>query len=327
MRRGDLLEGKSPLLTINFLRRPQLSTSLARITSPRRFKPWPYLLIAPSLIALGIILGFPVYKLISLSFERYGLAEIIAGKGTFIGLENYRETLKDPEFWRILRRTLLFTFGMVSVSIVVGGWLAHLMVKMHPGIRKALNGVLILVWAMPQLVSISVWRWLFSFDFSIVTALINSLGFEMDNHNYFVNTFSGFMIIGGCVAWGALPFITISIYAALTQVPRDLIEAAEIDGANSRQVFRNIILPMLLPVYIILISLSTIWDFQVFSHIWIFLDSRPSAEYYTMAIYAFQKSFGLSEYGMGAAISLIMIFALIGVTGYYLRQMMRMGDE
>lgn len=327
MRRGDLLEGKSPLLTINFLRRPQLSTSLARITSPRRFKPWPYLLIAPSLIALGIILGFPVYKLISLSFERYGLAEIIAGKGTFIGLENYRETLKDPEFWRILRRSLLFTFGMVSVSIVVGGWLAHLMVKMHPGLRRVLNGVLILVWAMPQLVSISVWRWLFSFDFSIVTALINSLGFEMDNHNYFVNTFSGFMIIGGCVAWGALPFITISIYAALTQVPKDLIEAAEIDGANSRQVFRNIILPMLLPVYIILISLSTIWDFQVFSHIWIFLDSRPSAEYYTMAIYAFQKSFGLSEYGMGSAISLIMIFALIGVTGYYLRQMMRMGDE
>lgn len=327
MRRGDLLEGKSPLLTINFLRRPQLSTGLARITSPRRFKPWPYLLIAPSLIALGIILGFPVYKLISLSFERYGLAEIIAGKGTFIGLENYRETLKDPEFWRILRRSLLFTFGMVSVSIVVGGWLAHLMVKMHPGLRRVLNGVLILVWAMPQLVSISVWRWLFSFDFSIVTALINSLGFEMDNHNYFVNTFSGFMIIGGCVAWGALPFITISIYAALTQVPKDLIEAAEIDGANSRQVFRNIILPMLLPVYIILISLSTIWDFQVFSHIWIFLDSRPSAEYYTMAIYAFQKSFGLSEYGMGSAISLIMIFALIGVTGYYLRQMMRMGDE
>ncbi|CAB4876729.1 unannotated protein [freshwater metagenome] len=300
---------------------------MARISNARRFKPWPYLLIAPSLIALGLILGFPVYKLISLSFERYGLAEIIAGEGVFVGLENFKETFTDPEFWNILKRTLFFTLGMVSVSIVVGAWLAHLMVKMHPGIRYVLNTVLILVWAMPQLVSISVWRWIFSFDFSIVTAVINSMGFEMDNHNYFVNTFSGFLIIGGCVAWGALPFITISIYAALTQVPKDLIEAAEIDGANPRQVFRNIIFPMLLPIYIILISLSIIWDFQVFSHIWIFLDSRPSAEYYTMAIYAFQKSFGLSEYGMGAAISLIMIFALVGVTGYYLRQMMRMGDE
>jgi len=304
-----------------------LSNGQSIISRPRKLKPWPYLLITPSLIALGIILGYPIFKLFSLSLERYGLTEIIAGKGVFVGLDNFREILTDKEFWIILERTLAFTFGMVAISIIVGVWLAHLMLNMHPKIRNALNLVLILVWAMPQLVSISVWRWLFSFDFSIVTELINNLGFEMDNHNYFVNTISGFLIIGGCVAWGALPFITISIYAALTQVPKDLIEAAEIDGANSRQVFRNIIFPMLLPVYVILISLSTIWDFQVFSHIWIFLDSRPSADYYTIAIYAFQKSFGLSEYGKGAAISIVMIIALIGVTGYYMRQMMKMGDE
>ena len=279
------------------------------------------------MLALGLILVFPIYKLISLSFQKYGLSEIIAGKGTNVGFQNFTDTLSDLEFWRILERTLIFTAGMVAVSVVVGAWVAHLMVKMNPIIRNILNGVLILVWAMPQLVSISVWRWLFSFNFSIVTSVINSLGFNMDNHNYFVNSFSGFMIIGGCVAGGALPFITISIYAALTQVPKELLEAAEIDGANARQVFRNITLPLLLPVYVILISLSVIWDFQVFSHIWIFLDSRPSSEYYTIAIYAFQKSFGLSEYGMGAAISLIMIMTLISITGYYLRQMMKMGKE
>ena len=281
----------------------------------RKKNPWPYLLVSPSLFALGIILCYPIYKLIRLSFEKYGLSEIIAGKGTFVGLQNFADTFTDPEFWKILERTIFFTGGMVLVSVVVGAWLAHLMLNMSPILRNILNGVLILVWAMPQLVSISVWRWMFSFNFSIVTAVINSLGFEMDNHNYFVNTFSGFLIIGGCVAWGALPFITISIYADLTQVP------------NSRQVFRTIIFPILLPVYIIIISLSVIWDFQVFSHIWIFLDSRPSSEYYTIAIYAFQKSFGLSEYGMGAAISLIMILTLITITGYYLRQMMKMGSE
>jgi N,N'-diacetylchitobiose transport system permease protein len=304
-----------------------LSIGQSSISRPRKFKPWPYLLITPSLIALGLILGYPIFKLFSLSFERYGLSEIIAGKGVFIGLGNFSEILTDKDFWTILERTLFFTFGMVAVSIIVGAWLAHLMLKMNSKIRNVLNLVLILVWAMPQLVSISVWRWLFSFEFSIITEIINNLGFNLENHNYFVNTISGFLIIGGCVAWGALPFITISIYAALTQVPKDLIEAAEIDGANSRQVFRHIIFPMLLPVYVILISLSTIWDFQVFSHIWIFLDSRPSAEYYTIAIYAFQKSFGLSEYGKGAAISIIMILALIGVTGYYMRRMMKMGDE
>ena len=304
-----------------------MSIGQSNISRPRKIKPWPYLLVTPSLVALGLILGYPVIKLFSLSLERYGLSEIIAGKGVFVGLGNFSEILTDKDFWTILERTLFFTFGMVAVSMIVGAWLAHLMLNMHSKIRNVLNLVLILVWAMPQLVSISVWRWLFSFEFSIITEIINNLGFNMDKHNYFVNTVSGFLIIGGCVAWGALPFITISIYAALTQVPQDLIEAAEIDGANPRQVFRNIIFPMLLPVYVILISLSTIWDFQVFSHIWIFLDSRPSAEYYTIAIYAFQKSFGLSEYGKGAAISIVMIVALIGVTGYYLRQMMKMGDE
>ena len=304
-----------------------MSIGQSNISRPRKIKPWPYLLVTPSLVALGLILGYPVIKLFSLSLERYGLSEIIAGKGVFVGLGNFSEILTDKDFWTILERTLFFTFGMVAVSMIVGAWLAHLMLNMHSKIRNVLNLVLILVWAMPQLVSISVWRWLFSFEFSIVTEVINRLGFDMDKHNYFVNTLSGFLIIGGCVAWGALPFITISIYAALTQVPQDLIEAAEIDGANPRQVFRNIIFPMLLPVYVILISLSTIWDFQVFSHIWIFLDSRPSAEYYTIAIYAFQKSFGLSEYGKGAAISIVMIVALIGVTGYYMRQMMKMGDE
>jgi len=304
-----------------------LSIGQSNISRPRKIKPWPYLLVTPSLVALGLILGYPIIKLFSLSLERYGLSEIIAGKGVFVGLGNFSEILTDKDFWTILERTLFFTFGMVAVSMIVGAWLAHLMLNMNPKIRNVLNLVLILVWAMPQLVSISVWRWLFSFEFSIITEIINNLGFNMDKHNYFVNTVSGFLIIGGCVAWGALPFITISIYAALTQVPQDLIEAAEIDGANPRQVFRNIIFPMLLPVYVILLSLSTLWDFQVFSHIWIFLDSRPSAEYYTIAIYAFQKSFGLSEYGKGAAISIVMIVALIGVTGYYLRQMMKMGDE
>lgn len=304
-----------------------MSIGQLSISRSRKFKPWPYLLITPSLIVLAVILGYPIFKLFSLSLERYGLPEIIAGEGVFVGFGNFTEILMDKEFWTILERTLFFTFGMVAISIIVGAWLAHLMLNMHSKLRFALNLVLILVWAMPQLVSISVWRWLFSFEFSIVTEVINRLDFNMDKHNYFVNTLSGFLIIGGCVAWGALPFITISIYAALTQVPKDLIEAAEIDGANSRQVFRNIIFPMLLPVYVILISLSTIWDFQVFSHIWIFLDSRPSSEYYTIAIYAFQKSFGLSEYGKGAAISIVMILALIGVTGYYMKQMMKMGAE
>ena len=288
---------------------------------------WPYLLIAPSLFIILLILGFPVFRLITLSFQKFGLEEIISGVPVWLGFENFRELLADPEFWVVLRRTFIFTFGMVAVSIIVGAWLAHLMVRMNSAIRWVLNTTLILVWAMPALVGISVWKWMFSYEFSIITSTINRLGFDFAQRNWFTNTFSGFSIIGGIVAWGAVPFITISIYAALTQVPKELLEAAAIDGANPRQIFRAVIFPILLPIYVILISLSIIWDFQVFTQIWIVLDNRPPSEYYTMAIYAFEKSFGLSEYGMGAAIALLMIFSLLGVTWFYIRKMVQIGDS
>jgi N,N'-diacetylchitobiose transport system permease protein len=290
-------------------------------------KLWPYLLIAPALAIILLILGFPVFRLITLSFQKYGLEEIISGIPVWVGLENFRTLLSDPEFWIVLRRTFIFTFGMVFVSIVVGAWLAHLMLRMNAVLRLLLNTTLILVWAIPALVGISIWKWMFSYEFSIITSTINRLGFDFAQRNWFTNTFSGFSIIGAIVVWGAVPFITISIYAALTQVPKELLEAAAIDGANSRQIFRSIIFPILLPIYVILISLSIIWDFQVFTQIWVVLDNRPAAEYYTMAIYAFEKSFGLSEYGLGAAIALLMIFSLLGVTWFYIRKMVQIGDS
>ena len=287
---------------------------------------WPYLLIAPALFTILLILGYPVGRLITLSFQKFGLEEIISGKTVWVGLKNYSTLLADPEFWVVLKRTFLFTVGMVGGSILIGGFLAHMMVRMHTIVRNALNSVLIMVWAIPALVGISIWKWMFSYEFSIITSTINKLGIDFPQRNWFTSPLSGFMIIGGIVVWGAIPFITISVYAALTQVPKDLIEAAEIDGANQRQILRHVVLPILLPVYFILISLSVIWDFQVFTQIWIVLDGRPSDEYFTMAIYAFEKSFGLSEYGMGAAIAILMILALLGVTWYYIRKMIAIGE-
>ena len=80
---------------------------------------WPYLLIAPSLFIILLILGFPVFRLITLSFQKFGLEEIISGVPVWLGFENFRELLADPEFWVVLRRTFIFTFGIVAVSIVL----------------------------------------------------------------------------------------------------------------------------------------------------------------------------------------------------------------
>jgi N,N'-diacetylchitobiose transport system permease protein len=280
-------------------------------------------LLAPALTVVGLILGYPILKLFELSFQNYGIEEILFGGAEFAGLSNYESVLSDPEFWQVLLRTLIFTAYAVAGSIALGAFLAHAMLRMSPKLRVAVNAVMIIVWATPQLVAISVWRWMFSYDFSVISSLIRNFGVDFPNTNWFVNPVVGFGIIGLVVIWGAIPFITISLYAALTQIPKDFVEAAELDGASKFQVFRMIYLPLLMPVYIILISLSVIWDFQVFAHIWVMLEFRPDPQYYTMAVYAFQTSFGISEYGRGSAIAVVIVFILLLATVYYLRKMIQ----
>jgi N,N'-diacetylchitobiose transport system permease protein len=120
--------------------------------------------------------------------------------------------------------------------------------------------------------------------------------------------------------------VTITVYAGLAQVPKELLEAAAIDGAKPWSVFREVTLPLLMPIFVILTSLSIIWDFQVFQQIWVMLDSRPSSDYYTMAIYAFHQSFQISEYGLGAAIAVVMVGFMFVATLVYLRQMLKTGE-
>ena len=122
------------------------------------------------------------------------------------------------------------------------------------------------------------------------------------------------------------PFVTITVFAGLAQVPQELLEAASIDGAKPWSVFREVTMPLLKPIFVILISLSIIWDFQVFQQIWIMLDQRPTSDYYTMAIYAFSQSFRLSEYGLGSAIAVVMVLFMFLATTIYLRQMLRAGE-
>lgn len=305
-----------------------MATNLEQVyIAKHRRNIWPYFLLAPATAVILLILGFPVYRLITLSFQKYGLEEIVSGKQVWVGFTNFAKLLRDSDFWLILLKTFVFTISMVFFTISIGASIAHLMLRMHKAIRWSLNSILIMVWAMPALVGISIWKWMFSFEFSIITATINRLGFDFDQRNWFTNSISGFSIIGAIVVWGAIPFVTISIYAALTQVPKEILESAALDGANRSQIFRSIILPILIPIYVILISLSIIWDFQVFTQIWIMLDGRPAKEYYTMSIYAFEQSFGQSEYGLGAAIAIFMIIALLGVTWFYIKKMVEIGDS
>jgi N,N'-diacetylchitobiose transport system permease protein len=283
--------------------------------------------VLPAFAVIVAVLGYPLYQLVVLSFQQYGLFELLQHKGTWIGLANYSEILHDREFWRVLVRTIVFTAVTVSLTMVLGTLIALLLRSLGGFMRLLITTGLVLVWAMPPVVSVNIWTWMVDYEFGVANWTLSRLGLDyFDHHDWFVNPLEGFTVIGAIVVWGAIPFVAITLFAGLTQVPRDLIEAASIDGSNAFRIFRDITLPILKPIFVILTSLSVIWNFQVFSQIWIIRNARPESDYFLMSIYSFVTSFSISQYGLGSAIALVMVLVMLVVTFVYIRQMVRIGE-
>jgi N,N'-diacetylchitobiose transport system permease protein len=287
----------------------------------------PYALLAPSLLVIAAVLGYPLYQLIALSFQKYGLFELIAHKGEWVGLDNYSKIFHDRQFWTVLLRTAGFTGFTVGSTMVLGTLIALLLAQLGSFMRLLITTGLVLVWAMPPVVSVNIWTWMVDYEFGVANWTLSRMGLGyFDHHDWFVSPWEGFAVITAIVVWGAIPFVAITIYAGLTQVPRELVEAASIDGSSAFRIFRDITLPLLKPIFVILASLSVIWNFQVFSQIWIIRGNRPESDYFVMGIYSFVTSFGVSQYGLGSAIAVVTVVVLLAVTFDYIRQMVRIGE-
>jgi N,N'-diacetylchitobiose transport system permease protein len=287
----------------------------------------PYLLLLPTIAVIFGVLAYPLYWLGRISFEHYGLAELIAHRGTWTGLDNYRHILGDAEFWRIALRTVVFTVVNVGLTMVLSTLIALLLVRMGAIMRLLLTVGLVWVWATPTIVGIAVWRWMVDFEFGVFNYAVSKLGIvDLIHYNWFDNPLTGFAVITAVVVWGAIPFAAITIYAAFSQVPQELVEAAEVDGARAWDVFWRVTVPLVKPILIIVTSLSIIWDFQVFQQVFVMLEFRPGTDYYLLSVYAFIESFKVSQYGLGAAIAVVMVLFMLAATFVYVREMVRISE-
>jgi N,N'-diacetylchitobiose transport system permease protein len=287
----------------------------------------PYALVAPVVIVIAVVLGYPLYWLAKLSTERYGLFELIQHKGVSIGLKNYGSVLHDSVFWQTLLRTVIFTVANVSLTIVIGMALALLLVRVSAWVRIVLSSGLVLVWSMPIVVAVQVFYWMTNYQNGVVNYVLTQLHVgDFSQHDWYATTFSQLSIVTVLIVWGALPFVVITLYAGLAQVPRDLIEAAEVDGAQPWRIFRDITLPILRPILLILISLSIIWDFGVFTQPYLLIgQSKITTGNYLMSIYLFEEGFLRSDFGRGAAISILMLLIVAVLSVVYVRKMVRIG--
>jgi N,N'-diacetylchitobiose transport system permease protein len=288
----------------------------------------PYLLVLPVVIAIGAILGYPIYSLGRLSLQQYGLFELIQHKGKYIGLHNFGLVLHDPVFWHTLFRTIVFTIVNVGLTIVGGTLIALLLVRVSTWARLLLSSGLVLVWAMPQVVAVQVWNWMTNFQNGVISYVLTELRFgDYFHHNWYGSTFSQLGMVTALVVWGALPFVAITVFAALSQVPKDLIEAAEIDGARTFRVFFDVTMPFIKPLLLILTSLSILWDFGVFTQPFLLIGQpHLNPGNYLMGVYLYEEGYLKTDFGRGAAISILMLVIVAVLSVIYVRRMVRMGD-
>src|SRR5687768_10747179 len=302
-------------------RRPSALRRVARASVP-------YLLILPVIVVITAILGYPLYRLVTLSFQRYGLPELIQRTGVWIGFDNYTSVLRDDVFWDVLLRTVVFTAATVGLTIGLGTLLAFLLIRVSAWVRVLLTAGLVLAWSMPAVVAVQVWFWMTNFQNGILNYVLTELGVgDYAQHDWYETSFSKLAMVTLLIVWGAIPFVTITVYAGLAQVPRELVEAAEIDGAGPLRVFRDVTFPILKPIFLILTSLSIIWDFGVFTQPYLLIgSSHVDSTNYLMGVYVFIEGYAHSDFGRGAAISLLMLVMVAALSVFYVRRMVKMGE-
>lgn len=288
----------------------------------------PYLLVAPTIVGTAYLLAYPLVRNLLISFQKFGIAQLIRGGADFVGIDNYRQILSDDKFWGVVGRTFVFTAINVALIMVLATLVALLIGALGKWMRFAVMGGLVVAWAIPVIAATTVFQWLFQSQLGVVNWVLVALGFEhFDGKAWFADGNSTFAIIVLLIVWQSVPFAALTLYAAITTVPRELHESAQIDGAGSVKTFWLITFPILRPMFGLILCLEVIWVFKCFVQIWAISQGGPGDATLTLPVYAYQIAQSLNRYDLGAAISMVTVLILAVVLLAYFRQMFKEEGE
>ncbi|MFG1696479.1 carbohydrate ABC transporter permease [Nonomuraea sp. NPDC049309] len=295
----------------------------------------PYLLLVPGLLVIAGLLLYPMVQLGVMAFQKVGLAQIRGSRpAEWVGLENFEKILSNDIFWSALRNTVVFAAVAVSMTLIVGTAVGVLLNRL--GKKMSLFVVIgcMFAWAVPPVAQGVVWRSLFDAESGIVNwaldLLPDWLAAPPDGQSSWTgtpwlnDTVPLYIALVVCVVWAGFPFIAVSVLAGLKGIPHELYEAARVDGSGAWHTFRKITLPMLKPVFAVLTVLSIIWDFKVFSQLYVLMNGPTNRDGFNLSMYAVAEAFRPPQkLGTGAAISVVLTIILLIVTVVYVRQIVK----
>lgn len=302
--------------------------SVSQMVRSRRTKLAPWMLLAPATLMVAVALGYPLVRQTIMSFQHFGLAQQFGQPAEWAGLSNYTTILTDPYFWSVFVKSVLFCLWTAGLTMILGTAFAVLMLRMNVVVRAIFNTTLIVVWAMPLLASLTVWQWLVDARSGLLNYFLTSIGLtNFDNFSWLGDNYWSFYLIASAVIiWASLPLVAITVYAALAQVPPDVLEASEIDGASTFQQITRIMLPMIGPVVSLIGVLQVIWDLRVFTQIYVLQQAGGIAsETNLLGTYVYETGIAHGDYGMASALAMIILALTLILTARYLQMLYRQG--
>lgn len=273
-------------------------------------------LLLPAAIAVFGVIIYPMFRTLLVSLFQVNSA--LATVTPFVGLGNYAHVLSDPQFWASLGRTLYFTLVSTALELVLGLAVAGLLnAKLKA--RWLFRTIVVIPWAIPTIVNAAMWKGIYNAQYGALNALLTQLGIIKDYQVWLGDPTLALNMVILADVWKTVPLVAFFLLAGLTSIPTELYEAAKLDRASWPRIFRSIVLPMLVPSISIVLVLRTVEAFKVFDIIYAMTRGGPVNGTSTVAYFAYQTAFSDQNFGVGSALSYIIVIIILALSTIYLR--------
>lgn len=271
-------------------------------------------MVSPTLVLLLAFLVIPAFYVGWLSFttSTYGR------ESTFVGFANYVQLFGDRIFWRAFWNTFFLVNAIVYVEVALGLGLAVLLSAPMRG-KALIIAVILAPYAITESSGIVMWRYMFEPDVGMVSQLVGRMG--LPQLEWSTQPVATLFLAGTIAVWHHLPFTFLILYAALTTVPKDVLEASRIDGASDWQQFRLITLRLIMPAILIAVLFRYIFAIRTFAEVWLLTEGGPARLSEVLAIYLYREVFKYHQFGVAAATGWVMLLMSLGIAIPYLRRM------
>jgi len=308
--------------------------SEGKYSSPRRFlHEWrgdvginqlAFLLNIPTIVIMLLLIAYPLGYAFYLSVHQVTMSTLRSGNPPFVGLQNYLTVLSDPLFLTTLGRTLLMGAISVFLMLAIGLFVAIGMNMKNTRLSWVTRALVLIPWAVPPVANGLMWSFIFNSRYGHLNAALYSLGLIDDFIRFLSSPTLAFAAVVLAYVWRVMPFSALLYHAALAGIPKEIYEAAEVDGASAWQKFWHITLPLLRPVTAVLLILRTAFALMIFDEVFALTSGGPGDSTWTAAWYSYWTTFRLIRFDTGSASAFILavvigIFAWVYVKFIYRR--------